>query len=90
MIVIAIFEPCFFFCFSKRALLLNNIPAMIGSLMMFSSYYAKGPALLIIGRFVFGFNNGMYLLSSDISKLLNEHWLSKAWFSLVTQAQVQA
>lgn len=44
---------------SKRALLLNNIPAMIGSLMMFSSYYAKGPALLIIGRFVFGFNNGV-------------------------------
>jgi len=44
---------------SKRTLLLNNIPAVIGSLMMFSSYYAKGPALLIIGRLVFGFNNGV-------------------------------
>ncbi|XP_015779428.1 PREDICTED: solute carrier family 2, facilitated glucose transporter member 3-like [Acropora digitifera] len=44
---------------SKRALFLNNIPAIIGSVMMFSSYYAEGPALLIIGRFVFGFNNGV-------------------------------
>lgn len=44
---------------SKKTLLLNNIPAIIGSLMMFSSYYAKGPALLIIGRLVFGFNNGI-------------------------------
>ena len=26
--------------------------------MIFSSYYAKGPALLIIGRLIFGFNNG--------------------------------
>lgn len=43
---------------SKRTLLLNNIPAIIGSLMIFSSYYAKGPALLIIGRLIFGFNNG--------------------------------
>lgn len=38
--------------------MLNNIPAIIGSLMIFSSYYAKGPALLIIGRLIFGFNNG--------------------------------
>ncbi|KAK2552706.1 Glucose transporter type 1 [Acropora cervicornis] len=44
---------------SKRALFLNNIPAIIGSVMMFSSYFAEGPALLIIGRFVFGFNNGV-------------------------------
>lgn len=44
---------------SKRTLLLNNIPAIIGSLMIFSSYYAKGPALLIIGRLIFGFNNGI-------------------------------
>ena len=50
-----------FLFFSKRTLLLNNIPAIIGSLMMFSSYYAKGPALLIIGRVFFGFNNGMCL-----------------------------
>lgn len=48
-----------FIFFSKRTLLLNNIPAIIGSLMMFLSYYAKGPALLIIGRVIFGFNNGM-------------------------------
>ena len=53
-----IFLFCFCFFPSKRTLLLNNIPAVIGSLMMFSSYYAKGPALLIIGRLVFGFNNG--------------------------------
>lgn len=44
---------------SKRTLLLNNIPAIIGAIMMFSSYYAKEPALLITGRLVFGFNNGI-------------------------------
>ena len=48
----------FFLGFRKTLLLLNNVPAFIGSMMMFGSYFAKGPALLIIGRLVIGFNNG--------------------------------
>lgn len=44
---------------SKQTLFLNNLPAMVGSLMMFFSYHAKAPLLLIIGRLVVGFNGGV-------------------------------
>ena len=51
-------EDLFFFLFSKRTLLLNNLPALLGSMMMFFSYHAKAPSLLITGRLIVGFNSG--------------------------------
>lgn len=44
---------------SKRTLLLNNLPALLGSMMMFFSYHAKAPSLLIAGRLIVGFNSGV-------------------------------
>lgn len=57
-----------FVLFSKRTLLLNNLPAMVGSLMMFFSYHAKAPSLLVIGRLVVGFNGGKFI--SNIGVLI--------------------
>ncbi|KAK3730112.1 hypothetical protein QZH41_013755, partial [Actinostola sp. cb2023] len=42
----------------KRAILANNIPAVLASLLMFLSYFTKSSPMLIIGRFVCGVNSG--------------------------------
>ena len=44
----------------KRALLVNNIPTIIGAVLMFVSYYAKDPWPLILGRLIIGVSCGRY------------------------------
>ena len=49
----------YFLDFRKNALLVNNIPALVGSVFMFLSYHTKHSSLLIVGRLIIGVNSGM-------------------------------
>ena len=44
--------------FRKSALLWNNAVIIVGCAFMFLSKTATSPAMLIIGRFIVGINNG--------------------------------
>lgn len=47
-----------FFIFRKTGLLLNNIPAVIGSVLMVTSKYIGAFEAFVIGRILIGFSAG--------------------------------
>lgn len=51
---------CFFSFCRKKALLFNNVVAVVAALLMLFSRMAQSFEMILLGRFLYGYNVGMF------------------------------
>lgn len=68
---------CCFVFFRKKVLLFNNVVAIAAAFLMLFSRTAKSFEMILLGRFLYGYNVGMFkLIDNDISRCdsINGTW----------------
>lgn len=53
------------YVFRKKALLFNNVVAMVATLVMIFSRIARSFEMILLGRFLYGYNVGMLRLTNS-------------------------
>lgn len=67
------------FVFRKKALLFNNVVAMVAALVMLFSRIAGSFEMILLGRFLYGYNVGMFRLRNDYILGWKLNFRGKVW-----------